>query len=274
MLHVDMDPNLKNKYEEIKKLQSYVQRELPNLRSFKETKKRELKEQMNNNVPLYEIYETIKSINMNIRYHNGQVNKIIDKLKFARLGRTVFKDISLNLSNGPNTSFGSQKTLLECDTENRSFAEKARIEDTSFDLVTQMSQINITTRADASMNINMSANLNEEGTLKHTNETRARFYSQLFDVLRRRQKIPSQVVDLNRLELLESKFDEAISTQVNNSLLPHFLNSLNSQFQVLGFLLFVSLMFDSRNLFVISSFKVAGEFFKSCVYSFILNFSR
>ena len=87
----DFDPNLKNKYEAIKKLHAYIQRELPTLNAFKEAKKRELKEKMNNNVPLYEIYDMIKAINMNIKYHNGQINKIIEKLKFARLGRTVFK---------------------------------------------------------------------------------------------------------------------------------------------------------------------------------------
>lgn len=66
------------------------------------------------------------------------------------------------------------------------------------------------------MNMTQNASfLGDEKKLKHTNETSARFYSQLFDVLRRRQKIPSQAVNLNKLELLDSKFDEATSTQVS-----------------------------------------------------------
>lgn len=117
----------------------------------------------------------------------------------------------MNLSG--NQSFSQhQKSLLECDNE------KSRVEDISFDLVTQMSQINIS-KADGSMNMTQNTSfLGEENKLKHTNETSARFYSQLFDVLRRRKKIPSQAVNLNKLELLDSKFDQATSTQVLSKL--------------------------------------------------------
>lgn len=79
------------KFEAIKKLHVYLESELPKLNNYKETKKRELKEKMSMNLPIHEIYEMIKVINLNIKYHSGQVNKIIEKLKFARLGRTVFK---------------------------------------------------------------------------------------------------------------------------------------------------------------------------------------
>lgn len=64
---------------------------MPNLEAYKEAKKQELREKMSQNVPLHEIYETIKVISLNMKYHNGQINKIIEKLKFAKMGRTALK---------------------------------------------------------------------------------------------------------------------------------------------------------------------------------------
>ena len=68
-----------------------MQREMPNLEAYKEAKKQELREKMSQNVPLHEIYETIKAISLNMKYHKGQINKIIEKLKFAKMGRTALK---------------------------------------------------------------------------------------------------------------------------------------------------------------------------------------
>ena len=113
-----------------------------------------------------------------------------------------------------------------------SFAERSRIEDTSFDLVTQMSQINLT-RAEASLNQSgFNASALDETKFKQTSETSARFYSQLFDVLKRRQNVPNQKVNLNKLELLDSKFDQSTSTQVIKFLLSNRLSTklLNFQF--------------------------------------------
>jgi len=87
----DFDPSLHNKLDAIKKLDAYMQQELTKLAKYRETKRRELRDKMNQNVPVHEIYEMIKAINLNVKYHNGQVNKIIEKLKFAKLGRTVFR---------------------------------------------------------------------------------------------------------------------------------------------------------------------------------------
>ncbi len=87
----DFDPSLHNKFEAIKKLDTYIQQELLKLAKYRETKRRELRDKMNQNVPVHEIYEMIKAINLNVKYHNGEVNKIIDKLKFARMGRSVLR---------------------------------------------------------------------------------------------------------------------------------------------------------------------------------------
>lgn len=93
--------------------------------------------------------------------------------------------------------------------------DKSCAEDTSYELITQLSQINLTKQqGDRSIN-NISLLDDSTRQLKGTNsEASARFYSQLLDVLKRRQRIPTQTVSLHKLDLLE--FEDATTTQVKS----------------------------------------------------------
>ena len=210
LLQSDFDPNLNSKFETINKLHLYLKRELSNLYTFKENKKKELKESLNKQVPLHEIYDLIKQNNLSIRYQNGQINKIIEKLKFARLSRTVLRDMNTNLSS-PSLRLkrvNTPTTNMKAENDENGMiegTEQLKLEDTSFDLITQISQINL--QLDES-----TCETNEEKLSKLSGE--AKFFSQLFDVLRKRNKVATQTIDLNKLELLDSKFDQKTSTQM------------------------------------------------------------
>ena len=99
------------------------------------------------------------------------------------------------------------------DQENTPKGKSIKDEDTSFDLANELSRINL--RLETSLNMTNLSNLNESKFSKEANEVSARFYSQLYDVLKRRKNIPTQTVNLNKLQMLDIKMEESAPTKVN-----------------------------------------------------------
>lgn len=102
---------------------------------------------------------------------------------------------------------------------NRSFTsdmtsdKNPNVEDTSFDLANELSRINL--RLENSLNMTNHSNLNESKVSKEASEISTRFYSQLYDVLRRRKNIPTQSVNLKKLQMLDIKTEESAPTKVS-----------------------------------------------------------
>jgi len=127
------------------------------------------------------------------------------------------------LNSSRNDSFSNTKGAAYSPSEAENFNNKTKLgmdEETSFDLITQLAQINIT-KQDASLNFANASILDESARQSKACETNARFYSQLYDVLRRRQNIPNQKVNINRLELPEgtSAYQAATATPTDTSYL-------------------------------------------------------
>jgi hypothetical protein len=93
--------------------------------------------------------------------------------------------------------------------ENQSLTSKASREDD--ELEEQMSKMDLKSRRSVEPK---SGEMDKE-KLKSLCEKNNKFYSQLYDVLRKRKQIPTQCVNFNKLDLLESKFNEAKPTQVD-----------------------------------------------------------
>jgi len=209
----DMDPQWKIKFENIKKLYSYLQKELPNMGEHIKDSKKKRRDKIGNIRPLHEIYETIRINNINIKYSDNELNKIIEQLKVAKLNRTVFKDISLNLLSvckysEPNRAFhfgqdGNDGNLFKnmlMDSEN------IRLKDSS--LINQLSQIRI--KDDLNLDLE-----EEKEQLRLKSEKRTKFNAKLYNLLKRRNKIPLLDINLQEIQFLDSKFDEAKSTQIS-----------------------------------------------------------
>ena len=145
-------------------------------------------------IPVDGIYETIKSIDVNVKYHNERVNKIIEHLKFVKMGRRVLNEINSGYSPSRFLST-TANTSGEINDENK---------DISFDLTQELSQLKI-----------KSTSQNDEKESKSLNQDfQTKFYSQLYQLLRKRKKIPTMSLSLNKLELKEEKYDASVSTHV------------------------------------------------------------
>ncbi len=118
------------------------------------------------------------------------------------------------MNSSRNDSFSNTKAAGYSPSEPENLNNKTKLgmdEETSFDLITQLAQINIT-KQDASLNFANASILDESARQSKTCETNARFYSQLYDVLKRRQNIPNQKVNINRLELPEGTSADQAAT--------------------------------------------------------------
>ena len=93
--------------------------------------------------------------------------------------------------------------------ENQSLTSKASREDG--ELEEQMSKMDLKSR----LSVEPKSGEMDKEKLKSLCEKNNKFYSQLYDVLRKRKQIPTQCVNFNKLDLLESKFNEAKPTQVD-----------------------------------------------------------
>ena len=93
--------------------------------------------------------------------------------------------------------------------ENQSLTSKASKEDG--ELEEQMSKMDLKSR----LSVEPKSGEMDKEKLKSLCEKNNKFYSQLYDVLRKRKQIPTQCVNFNKLDLLESKFNEAKPTQVD-----------------------------------------------------------
>ncbi len=217
-INADLDPHWKNKFDNIKKLYFYLQNELPNMDEHIRESSKKRRDKLSTARPLHEVYETIRLNNINIKYRDNQLNKIIEQLKYAKLGRTIFKDISLNLQPvsgvAGNISMKSKTALLNEEegneenfhSKNLSSLEKSRLEDS--ELINQISQIKI--KDDTHLDLE-----EQQAQLKLNSERNSKLNAKLYKMLSARKKVPVYELNLRKIEFLESKFDEAKSTQIN-----------------------------------------------------------
>lgn len=152
-LGYELDPHWRTKFENVKKMYYYLQKELPNMDEYIHEACKKKRDRLTGSKPLHEVYETIRLNNISIRMFDNQLNKIIDQLKYAKQGRAIFKDISLNLMSSASARLNTTNSKLVTSTtnddcyndensyKNTSLNEKSRLEDS--ELISQIAQIRL-----------------------------------------------------------------------------------------------------------------------------------
>ncbi len=192
--HFDIDPFTQSRYENVKKLYNYIREELLSMKSFLEVKQRKQTQTDSDFVPLNAIFERIKLIEMNINDHNRRLQKTFDRLKSTKQGKELF-----HTYNSKSTKLFNKALMDKSLNESRD-QQVDELED-------KISQMRL-------KNQSMVAVENEPvEKIREIIMKQNKFYTQLYDVLRRRKQIPNQTKNFDRLDLFDSKFDEPSETE-------------------------------------------------------------
>lgn len=139
---------------------------------------------------------------MNITQNNKKIAKLVEQIKFAKLGRNILHDYRLNMPR----SLESQSSQTSDSTENK--------ENFYPGLITSKNKEQLGDLNKKMSDLVIECSVESEEQIKKTCEKNSKFYAQLYDVLRKRKQIPSQTANFDRLELLRKKYDESRTTLV------------------------------------------------------------
>lgn len=165
-----------------------------------------------------EIYESIRSIEILINQNNRHVGKIVDQIKFLKIDNNrLIRD--LNLLKLKDVTSSSEKTPKSA-AETSNYIEEDSLDASRFgrggdQRARKSGGVTNTTTTTTSMTLEKEEEENslDKGLsrmhLKVGGEQRdTQFFSQLYEVLRKRKQIPTQEISLNKLDLYDERFDQ------------------------------------------------------------------
>jgi hypothetical protein len=156
-------------------------------------------------VSLNEIFENIKSNNVSIIDNQRRISKLIDKLKFLKIGRSALTEY--NLSCSPKKPYESEKLMLKNESSEIENQENIphTMSDKSFkkidgDLNEQMSKLKIWQQLHTS---SAESSYPTEDMIRENQDRKTKLYTSLYEVLRNRKQVPTQTINFDKLPVIE-----------------------------------------------------------------------
>ncbi len=188
LLKRDLNPATKSRYDDVKNLFNYIDREINNINYLICEKNRAKQDRLAELIPNERVFEILRHIDTSVNQFNKEINQIIGRLKFMKMNSSKY---------------------------NRYFHLQNRA-DVNLEMADDVPSLNSLCNQMENIEIYKSQSSSTKNVVKQLSSTA--FYSQLHDVLKKRKQIPIQNKSLYSLDFVNKKFDDEKSVQIQGDL--------------------------------------------------------